>query len=126
VHDGYFLDIKKYPCGKTILFQKTGKQIEEYIIVHLGSGDGQQHKRLPMRHAERIIEFINDHYPQMPVILTGLGNEAELTTSLCNKINSPHVLDTANKLSLRELIGVIALLLYLFQATAGPCILHPF
>lgn len=120
IYDLYYLDKKKYPCGKTVLLNKTEKNIQDYVIVHLGSGDGQKHKRIPIHQAKKIVEFIIKQYPNLHILLTGLGNEAELTKELCSRINSPVVLDVANKFSLNELIGVVAAASLFISGDCGP------
>jgi len=120
ISDLYYLDKKKYPCGKTVLFNKTEKNIQQYVIVHLGSGDGQKHKRIPVHQAKKIVEFIIEQYPHLHILLTGLGNEAELTKELYSQINSPVVLDVANKCSMNELIGVVADASLFISGDCGP------
>ncbi|HXL54741.1 MAG TPA: glycosyltransferase family 9 protein [Chitinophagaceae bacterium] len=120
VYDSYYLDKEKYPCGKTVLLQKTGKDIAQYIIVHLGSGDSQKHKRIPMHHAQKIVEFIINHHPGLDIILTGSGNESELIEELCNKIDSPKLLNVVDKFSLPEFIGVIASASLFISGDCGP------
>lgn len=92
-----------------IIDQKLKTILQKYIVVNPNASDLRLERRWDLENFGTLIHKICDEFPEHKVILIGAGNETEYVGKLSSQLQAKkNVLDSSGKLSIKELLILIA------------------
>jgi ADP-heptose:LPS heptosyltransferase len=104
-----------------LLKEFSGNQDVKYIIIHPGSRGSSADWKLD--NFKILTENLLKENPNVVIILTGTGNESELTEFIKKNTNESfrnRIYDLSNKLNLKELIALIKMSDLFISNSTGP------
>lgn len=109
------------PTTVQIIDQKLNTILKKYIVVNPNASDLRLERRWDLQNFVALIHKICDEFPDYKVILIGAGNETEYVNRLSLQLNAKkNVLDSSGKLSIRELLILIANASLMITNDTGP------
>jgi ADP-heptose:LPS heptosyltransferase len=104
-----------------IIDQKLNSILQKYIVVNPNASDLRLERRWGPENFATLIHKICDEFPEHKVILIGAGNETEYIGRLSSQLQGKkNVLDSSGKLSVRELLILIANARLMITNDTGP------
>lgn len=104
-----------------IIDQKLNTILQKYIVVNPNASDLRLERRWGPENFATLIHKICDEFPEHKVILIGAGNETEYIGRLSSQLQGKkNVLDSSGKLSIRELLILIANARLMITNDTGP------
>lgn len=104
-----------------IIEQKLNTVLQKYIVVNPNASDLRLERRWDLENFVALIHRICDEFPEHKVILIGAGNEAAYVNRLSSQLLSKsNVVDSSGKLSIKELLILIANSSLMITNDTGP------
>lgn len=97
------------PITVQAIDQKLNTILQKYIVVNPNASDLRLERRWDLENFVTLIHKLCDEFPEHKVILIGAGNETEYIGRLSSQLQGKkNVLDSSGKLSIKELLMLIA------------------
>lgn len=93
--------------------------LEKYILVNPNASDLRLERRWPSENVIQLIKILEVEYPDFKIILIGDKNEVSYVNSIAKQLGA-NVIDSSGKLTLNELIALIAKTTLLITNDTGP------
>ncbi|MES2285460.1 MAG: glycosyltransferase family 9 protein [Bacteroidota bacterium] len=104
-----------------IIDQKLNTVLQKYIVVNPNASDLRLERRWDLQNFVTLIHNICDEFPEHKVILIGAGNETEYIGRLSSHLQTKkNVIDSSGKLSIKELLILIANASLMITNDTGP------
>ncbi len=104
-----------------IIDQKLNTVLQKYIVVNPNASDLRLERRWDLENFVILIHKICDEFPEHKVILIGAGNETEYLGRLSSQLQTKkNTIDTSGKLSIKELLILIANASLMITNDTGP------
>ncbi|MDP1745782.1 MAG: glycosyltransferase family 9 protein [Bacteroidota bacterium] len=109
------------PSTVQIIDQKLNTILQKYIVVNPNASDLRLERRWGPENFATLIHKICDEFPEHKVILIGAGNETEYIGMLSSQLQAKkNVIDSSGKLSIKELLILIANANLMITNDTGP------
>ncbi|MES2394845.1 MAG: glycosyltransferase family 9 protein [Bacteroidota bacterium] len=109
------------PATVQIIDQKLNTVLQKYIVVNPNASDLRLERRWDLGNFTTLIHKICDEFPEHKIILIGAGNETEYISRLSSQLKAKkNVLDSSGKLSIKELLVLIANASLMITNDTGP------
>lgn len=104
-----------------IINRKLNTTLQKYIVVNPNASDLRLERRWDLENFVALIHKICDEFPDHKVILIGAGNETVYVNRLSSQLLSKsNVIDSSGKLSIKELLILIANASLMITNDTGP------
>jgi ADP-heptose:LPS heptosyltransferase len=104
-----------------IIDQKLNTILQKYIVVNPNASDLRLERRWDLENFVTLIHKICDEFPEHKVILIGAANETEYVGRLSSRLQTKkNVIDSSGKLSIKELLILIANASLMITNDTGP------
>lgn len=108
------------PTTVQIIDQKLNTILQKYIVVNPNASDLRLERRWDLENFVTLIHKICDEFPEHKVILIGAENEREYVNRLSSQLQAKNVIDSSGKLSIKELLILIANASLMITNDTGP------
>lgn len=108
------------PNTVQVIDQKLNTILQKYIVVNPNASDLRLERRWDLENFVTLIHKICDEFPEHKVILIGAENEREYVNRLSSQLQAKNVIDSSGKLSIKELLILIANASLMITNDTGP------